>query len=167
MGLAKWADRRGKLSTRTVAQAVELLRAHPGGLWVGVPFRFLDREKIYAEMRAAFGDGFHGVINDCIDTAPVVDVPIVGLRAIQHTIDRDRVEQYIRTPKLIRRGTRSPTHGGLVDLPIVVVWHGEDALYDGHHRATAEFYRGARTFEARKADLDAVLRRRSAASSRG
>jgi len=163
--LARWADKRGTTASRSVGQAVELLRAQPGGAWVGLPFRFLNREEIYRQFREAFGDGFHAVINEAIDSAPVASFPIAKLRGIQHTISKDRVEQYVRNPKLVRRGTKSPDHGGLVDLPIVCLWKGEWVVYDGHHRATAEFFRGSRFVEARKVDLDALLA--AASSHRG
>lgn len=165
MKLSRFADKRGAGSSRTVAQAVELLRAQPGGAWVGIPYRFLDRDEIYRQFEEAFGRDFHAIINYAIDNAPIRSVPIAQIRSIQHTVNRDRVEQYIRNPKMIRRGQRSSEHGGVIDLPVVVIWKGENILYDGNHRTTADMFRGAKTIEARFVDLDEILAGNRAASS--
>lgn len=151
MGLAKWVDRRGR-ATRSAEAALALLRATPGGPLIAFPYRFVDR-RVY-EPKFETRD-----LNAAIDAAPVASVPLASLHGIQHTVARARVEQYVRNPRLQRRGTRSPDHGGLVDLPIVVRYRGVNYVHDGHHRATADFYRGGRLLECRFVDLDALLAR--------
>jgi hypothetical protein len=146
--LGKWVDGKER-AARTPEMAISLLRAMPGaGENVPVPLRFIDRE------------GYQKVIgnremNARIDAAPVVDVPVDSLVAIQHTVNRKRVEEYIDNGGKVRKGTRHTEHGGVVDTPIVVRCKGISYLFDGHHRTCAQMLRGASLIKARYVDLDA------------
>lgn len=146
--LGKWVDS-GERAQRSPEAAIELLhsRPAPGGL-VQVPLRYVPREGY----QQAIGNQ---EINDRIDRAPIQDVPLDSLVAIQHTVNRARVEEYIRNPKLVRKGTKHDDHGGIVDKPIVVRCKGTNYLFDGHHRVSAAKFSAARTVKARMVDLDA------------
>lgn len=129
--------------------ALSLLSAIPGaGAAIPVQLRFIDR----AGYQAVIGNR---EMNARIDAAPIRSVPVASLVAIQHTVNRARVAEYIENPKLVRKGTKHDEHGGVVDLPIVVRCKGTNYLFDGHHRLTAQQMRGAREIKARYVDLDA------------
>jgi hypothetical protein len=146
--LGKWVDE-GLRAQRTPEMALAMLRAQPGsGSTIPVPLRYISRE------------GYQRVIgnrkmNARIDAAPIQDVPIASLVAIQHTVERKRVEHYIENGGKVRKGTRHTEHGGVVDTPIVVRCGGVSYLFDGHHRTMAAMYLGARLIRARYVDLDA------------
>jgi hypothetical protein len=143
---SRWVDRTSR-ATRTPEQALSLLRSWPGGPNVATPMRFIDR-KAYEDLVG------NRELNGLIDAAPTVQVPIAPLVAIQHTINASRVAEYIRTPKLRRRGLRDPYHGGLIDLPIVIQLRGTRYIHDGHHRTVASKLLGARLETVRFVDLD-------------
>jgi hypothetical protein len=137
------------------------LRSWPGGPNVATPLRFVDR-KAY---EALIGNR---ELNALIEAAPILQVPVASLVAIQHTINAERVAQYIQKLNLRRRGMRDPVHGGLIDLPIVVhlgdaigysggVVGGTNYLHDGHHRVCAAKLLGARLETVRYVDLDQEL----------
>jgi hypothetical protein len=114
-----------------------------------VPFTFADK--------GAYKSRFvNEVINGAIEAAPVVDVPLEGLRAIQHTVDPGHVRAYAEDPGRVAPGTRHDRHGGLVDHPVVLRLGGVSYLHDGHHRATAALLTGRSTIAARLVDLDAL-----------
>ena len=166
MRLSKLADQRGRNAQRTPAQAIELLRAQPGGEWIGHPFPYVEREGVYAEIaKLVSGELVHPLINSAIDSAPIRDVPIAKIKSIQHTVSRARVEQYIRDPKMMRRGYKHPDHGGVVDLPIVLLWHGEHVLFDGNHRTAAQMFQGYKLIQCRFVDLDSVMKKIDALSA--
>jgi hypothetical protein len=146
---SKWLDRTSRAS-RTPEQALALLRSWPGGPNVATPLRFVDR-KAYEELVG------NRELNALIESAPVIQVPVASLVAIQHTINAERVAQYIQKTNLRRRGMRDPKHGGLVDLPIVVRLGGTSYLHDGHHRLCAAKLLGARLETVRYVDLDQEL----------
>ncbi len=93
-------------------------------------------------------------ISERAEKAPVRPVPLAELTAIQRTVNLERLEQHARDPKLNRPGLRSPGHGGLVDLPIVVRQGGKSFLHDGHHRSVGALLRGERSVRARVVDLE-------------
>lgn len=142
----RWLDRTSR-ATRSPQQALALLRSWPGGPNVATPLRFVDR-KVYEDRIG------NRELNALIDAAPVEQVPVASLVAIQHTINAERVAQYVQKINLRRRGTRDPRHGGLIDLPIVVRIGGTNYLHDGHHRVTADKLLGARLVTVRYVDLD-------------
>lgn len=125
------------------------------GRRIPVPMRIVNRD-IYERTLPVVD------LNRLIDSAPVKDVPIASLVAIQHTVDKDRVQAYIDNPKLIRRGTKHDNHGGVVDLPIVIHFEGTNYLHDGHHRTTAQKLLGASVIECRYVDLDRYFGRKAA-----
>jgi hypothetical protein len=146
---SKWLDRTSR-EQRTPEQALSLLRAWPGGPNVATPLRFVDR-KAYEDLIG------NRELNALIEAAPVRQVPVASLTAIQHTVNAQRVAQYIQNPALRRRGTRDPVHGGLIDLPIVVHLGGTSYLHDGHHHVTAYKLLGAKLVTVRYVDLDKEL----------
>ncbi len=143
---SRWVDRASR-AQRSPEQALSLLRAWPGGPNVANPMRFVDRDA-YQKLIG------NRELNALIEAAPIVPMPIANLTAIQHTINLERVAQYIQKPNMRRRGLRDPEHGGLIDLPIVVHVGGMSYLHDGHHRVTAEKLLGARLETVRYVDLD-------------
>lgn len=144
--IGKWVNDGG---ARTPEQAMALLQAMPGaGATLPVPLRYISREG-YQEVIG------HREMNARIDAAPIREVPIDSLVAIQHTVDRKQVEHYIDNGGKVRRGTTHTGHGGVVDTPIVVRCKGTSYLFDGHHRTVAAKLRGMRTIKARYVDLDA------------
>ena len=148
MKLGKWVDE-GERAARSPEMALSLLHAFPApGGQVAVPLRFVSREGYQKVIGSA-------AINQRIDEAPIKDVPVDSLVAIQHTVDRARVEEYIRNPNLVRKGTKHKEHGGVVDRPIVVRCKATNYLFDGTHRTTAAKLLGARIIKARFVDLDA------------
>lgn len=144
----RWLDRISRTS-RTPEQALSLLRSWPGGPNVATPMRFIDREAYESLMG-------NRELNALIDAAPTVMVPLANLVAIQHTVNAERVAQYIQNPKLRRRGLRDPVHGGLIDLPIVIRLNGISYIHDGHHRTVASKLLGANYELVRFVDLDAA-----------
>ena len=144
--LGKWVN---EGSARSPEQALALLHAMPGaGATLPVPLRYISREG-YQEVIG------HREMNARIDQAPIQSVPIASLVAIQHTVDRKRVEHYIENGGKVRAGTKHADHGGVVDTPIVVRCKGTNYAFDGHHRVVAAKLRGMRTIRARYVDLDA------------
>lgn len=113
-----------------------------------VPLPYVDRDKAY---KAHVADG---EMKERIKKAPVTDVPIAGLHAIQHSVKRHRVKRYLEHPELQPDGKTSKEHGGPTDLPIVVQRKGLRVVFDGHHRTTAAILRGADQVRARFVDLD-------------
>jgi hypothetical protein len=105
--------------------------------------------------RACADAGFPGHLAPEIRGAPVLLVPLQGVRTIQRSVNPDRVAQYLRNPDLMRPGQLGK-HGGLVDLPIVVRAGGVDRIHDGHHRVLSNILRGETSVRARYLDLDAL-----------
>jgi hypothetical protein len=150
-GLGRWVDAQ---TARSPAEALALLRAMPGGPFIGVPLRrFVDRENIHRRIGNAD-------LNRLLDEAPIRAVDVSTLVGIQHTVERSRVEQYLTDPAKTRKlGDKAPG-GWLVDIPMVIHSEGTNFLWDGHHRATATMLLGAKLLRARYVDLDAYLRSR-------
>jgi len=111
------------------------------------PFAVVDRTAYLQQIKGA------GIFKRA-DDAPVEDVPLAHLRAVQRTVGADRLAQHVDYPGLIPKGERGEKHGGPVDLPVVVRTGGMDIIHDGTHRSTAAFLRGQPTVRARVVDLD-------------
>jgi len=94
-------------------------------------------------------------INARIDSAPVRDVPIADLHAIQYSVKPGRVLTFIDDPDAVPTGLHDPNHGGIVDAPIVIKQGGKKLLWDGHHRTVAAKLMGDKTIKARYVDFDA------------
>lgn len=140
MGLRDWAK------VDDVERGVAQLPPVRAGAFQ-VPLEGTDRA---AYLKAIKGAGVY----KRAETAPVEHVPIKDLRAIQRSVNEERVHQYVKDPKTTPTGKRAPGHGGLVDLPLVVRVNGEMCLHDGHHRVTAAKLRGKTHVRARVVDLD-------------
>lgn len=121
------------------------------GLYEGTakhPFPVADREKYLESVRAK------GIARLSL-RAPVGRIRLDAIKGIQGTVNRERLGQHLKDPRLIPDGTRAPGHGALIDLPIVVKLGGEYFLHDGHHRLTAAHLRGEVDARVRLVDLDA------------
>jgi hypothetical protein len=141
--LGRWVEKQGE---RTAEQALSLLRAQPGAA-MAVPLPFRDRSEVHAKI----GDL---ELNEKIRAAPVKVVSVAGLVAIQHTVDKARVEEYLRDPGMDSRpGAMNPKSGTPVDYPVVVRLGKHRYLWDGNHRAIASILRGAGRVPARYVDL--------------
>jgi hypothetical protein len=145
VSLAAWADR--KAATGDAEERLARLPTSSTKKGAAVPFPFVDRKVIHD----AHTDS---EINARISKAPVVDVPLKGLRSIQHSVKPDRVHQYLEDPGLRPPGDVHSKAGTPVDHPIVIVQGGQRILWDGNHRSTASYLRGDKTIRARVVDFD-------------
>lgn len=149
--LRAWADSHDRDRVQIALARLAALPPYPPKPWrVVVPFDYEDREALYKR------DFAPKYIHDRIEAAVdhVVDFPLEWLVAIQHSVEPSRVVEYILNPQLISAGMRHPKHGGLIDHPIVVRVHGANAIYDGHHRATAAKLLGEHAVPVRLVDLE-------------
>lgn len=146
-GLGKWAAKQGE---RSPEQAISLLRSYAvGSDTAAVPLPFVDRG--FYEQTIGNRE-----LNEKIRQAPIVDIPISCLTAIQHTVRASRVEQYIRDPKLTKAGSMNPKSRTPIDVPVVVKLGGKCFLHDGNHRTVARVLLGCRSIKGRMVDLDAA-----------
>jgi len=125
-------------------------RALESGTYEGTakhPFPVADRAEYLAAVRA------EGIARRSLK-APVGRILLSAIKGIQATVNRERLTQHLKDPRLIPDGTRAPGHGALIDLPIVVKRGGEYYLHDGHHRLTAAHLRGEVDARVRLVDLD-------------
>jgi len=112
-----------------------------------VPFRVVDREEYLSKVR---GRGLAARV----DAAPVEEVPLDSLHAIQKSVNTERLTQHFNGEAAIKPGQRAPGHGMLTDIPVVVRTGGQSYIHDGHHRATVAFLNGSKNLRARVVDLD-------------
>jgi hypothetical protein len=112
-----------------------------------VPFPVVDRE---AYLKAVRGKG----IADRVEKAPIKRVPLRSLKAIQKTVNAERLAEHVADPNLIPEDARKHGSGMLTSKPVIVKLAGELHLHDGHHRATAALLRGEDSIKARVVDLD-------------
>lgn len=147
MGLGAWASSKTDPRARALSRLGELRASnrHKGAVEHLMPLT--DREQYLASLPSD--------LNERIEEAPIVSVPLARLQAIQHTVQPARVAAHVEDPGLVGTGARDSRHGGLVDYPIVVKKGGALYLHDGHHRATASFLEGCEEMDARLVDLDA------------
>jgi hypothetical protein len=139
MSLAEWAAASDVSRARA---RLDALPDEPRGKRVPLPYA--DRAPVKKRHDAK-------QINDAIRAAPVRQVAVEGLHAIQHSVNPDQVLRYLRDP------ARASTMPGTVprDVPIVLVDRGKRYLWDGHHRTVARMLEGADSIRARLVDLDA------------
>jgi hypothetical protein len=149
--IGTWADSSLK-AARSTEQAISLLRAIPGGPKIAVTHRVEDGN---AKIRALFTEEQLAAL---IKKAPIRAVAIASLLGSQRTVNRGRVESYLKKPNLMPPGARGE-HGGLIDLPIIMQLEGKRFTWDGNHRAVAATLSGARLLRVRYVDLDEELRR--------
>lgn len=143
--MGSWAHR--KLSAATAEKLLAQAPESPTGHGVAVPFPF--------ENRAAYkAKHTNKEINARIETAPIEDVRLDEIHAIQHSVKPNRVAEYIHHDGGRQLGEKHPAAGTPVDQPIVIVSGGKKYLHDGHHRATAAALRGEKTVKARVVDFD-------------
>lgn len=126
-------------------------RALESGTYEGTakhPFPVADRAEYLAAVRA------EGIARRSLK-APVGRILLSAIKGIQETVNRERLTQHLKNPRLIPDGARAPGHGALIDLPIVVKRGGEIFIHDGHHRLCASYLRGDTSARVRYIDLDA------------
>lgn len=141
MSLAAWLD--GVDGGRKASALARLAKLSGWKLGrVVVPFPFRDRDEVKQDVD-------NEEINEGINEAPVVYVPLRDLHAIQHSVDPKCVAAYIENGGEVPEGTLSPKSGVPVDRPIVLLYKGIEYLWDGHHRATAMLLMGEEDVEAR------------------
>lgn len=147
MSAGNWAEQReAKHSAlKKLSKMKESITKH--GLAVPFP---VDRSKPYKNGRS------NRQINRAIWDAPIVELPLAGLIAIQHSVKGPRVEQYIRDPSLSEYGAKHDAAHTPVDHPIVIQEHGKRYIHDGHHRITAEKLRGKTEGMVRFVNFDAA-----------
>lgn len=110
-----------------------------------VPFQVADKDAYKAMIR---GKG----IFKRAEMAPIEDVDLGKIKAIQRTVNDERVSQHFEG-RLYPEGTRAPGHGGLIDYPVIVK-NGDDYFcHDGHHRCTAAKLHGDKSIRARVVDI--------------
>lgn len=112
------------------------------------PFPVADRVTYLAAVKSA------GVARLSL-RAPIGRIQLSAIKGIQGTVNRERLNQHLKDPRLIPDGARAPGHGAAIDLPIVVKLGGEYYVHDGHHRLTASHLRGELDARVRLVDLDA------------
>lgn len=132
MTVASWAQRKLQLSTR-----------REGAL--SVPFPSVDHDTYKAGLGLSDKE-----LNARIREAPIEEVPIARLTAIQRTVNDEQLQKYLDDPE------HAPEEDGIVprDLPIVVRKAGTFYIHDGHHRAASDLVRGGSALRARFVDLD-------------
>jgi hypothetical protein len=143
---ALWAGRR---DARKVAAKAKLARMQTSSTGHGVahPFPVADKDVYKAKHT-------NEEINGAIDKAPIKDVPLAKIHAIQYSVKPGRVLTFIDRPDAVPPGYHDPEHGGIVDEPVVIKQDGKMYLHDGHHRATAAALMGDKTVKARLVDFD-------------
>lgn len=144
MTVGAWAAR--KVGKASAERRLARLPTSSTGRGDAVPFPFVDR--------AAIKDKHSNEeINAAIERAPVVDVKLSELHAIQHSVKPARVAQYIEDPALRPPADLHPQARTPVDHPVVLEVDGKKILWDGHHRSTAASLEGRKTIKARLAKL--------------
>lgn len=143
-GLKTWASAH---ASDPIGTRLKMLTPSQAPGTVQHPFPVESRESYLEAIKGA------GVFKRA-ETAPQVRLPLKGLRAIQGSINMERVMQHAQDPTYVKPGARAPGHGGLVDLPIVVKKNGQLYIHDGHHRLTAAALRGQVDARVRLVDLD-------------
>lgn len=113
------------------------------------PFPVADREQ-YLQMVRPTG------IAALSHKATIGRIRLDGIKGIQGSVNRERLNQHLANPNLIPEGTRAPGHGMLIDLPVIVKLGNEYYVHDGHHRLTAAHLRGEQDARVRLVDLDAM-----------
>lgn len=148
MTLAAWADAKDPAADRARKAALELPPSATGH-GVACPFP-------HADKAAYKGGRTNSEINAAIARASLKEVPLDGLRAIQHSVKAAAVLKYLDDPST---PSRQRTAFVPVDHPIVVQSGGERFIHDGHHRLTAHFLRGDERAKVRFVDFDAKEKR--------
>lgn len=133
--------------THSAIVKAENLPDSPTGKGKEVPFPYVDRS-VYKSRHS------NREINHAIEDAPIEDVKVSDLHAIQHSVKKPRLAEYIRHPDAVPIGTRGPRAGVPTDHPIVIRQDGKMMIHDGHHRCTAAFITGEKTIKARVVDFD-------------
>jgi hypothetical protein len=154
VSLAEWAKRQTDPSIKTALAKLWALPEVEHG--VEPPFAVGNKGTYHQGHMGPDGKTRH--LSKEIRSAPVIQITMAGLRTIQHSVNPQRVEQYLRDPDMRpaqNRGKTSDGHGGPVDYPIVVQQGGVRYIHDGHHRLTADKLKGDTYAWVRFVNLDA------------
>ena len=87
-----------------------------------------------------------------VETAPVQQVELKGLLAIQPSVKRSLVRSFVENPQLVPPGQRNMA-GTLEDLPVIVSHGGKRYIQDGHHRLAAKRLAGQQSALARVVEM--------------
>lgn len=146
MSLAKWLDKVDGGPERSALVKLARLKTYKGDrVLVPLPHRDKDEYK---------HDVDNEEINEGINAAPILDVPLKHIVTNQRSVDPEHVAAYILKPDAVEKGQKNPKTGTPVDHVIVVKYKNVLHLHDGNHRVTAALLRGEDTIEARVVDLD-------------
>ena len=116
MSAAHWSER--KLGKERATQALASLPESETGKGAAVPFPYADRETYEGGLN-------NRQLNRAIRKAPVVKIPLTGIYSIQHSVQPERVQQYIDEPDMMAPGTLNPKSKTPIDYPVVVEKEGE------------------------------------------
>ena len=144
MNARAWADKRA-MRDRALVELGRLPDSETGH-GAAVPFPFVDRGTYHQGLG-------NKEINRAIREAPVAEVPLDGLKAIQHSVKKDRVAQYIENPHIMKPGELNPESKTPIDYPVVMERDGVRYIHDGHHRLTAEKLQGKQVGKVRLVKL--------------
>ena len=148
--ISRWAER-DPGTRRALSKLAQLPRVKHGA---EVPKPLIPGDKdSYHEACAKVG--YPGHLAPEIAKAPVVDMVLGPFRCVQHSVNPDRVAQYLHKPDLVPKGARGE-HGGPIDLPIIVKAGGHVWCHDGTHRLSAAVLHGDKSIKVRYCDLDAA-----------
>jgi hypothetical protein len=136
---------------RDAEERLEKLPASKSGKGVKVPFPYVSRD-------AYKQDFSNSEINQFIASAPKKKVPLASLHAIQHSVQPERVKEYIKYPDIVPEDAKHPAARTPVDVPIVIHYQGVSLVHDGHHRLSALKLSGESHAMVRYIDLDAVTK---------
>ena len=146
--ISQWAERDPKM--RRALSALAQLPRVKHGAQVPPPLIPGDKDRYHAACEQA---GHPGHLAPEIAKAPIIEVVLGPFRCVQHSVNPDRVAQYLHKPNLVPKGARGE-HGGLIDLPIIVKAGGSVWCHDGTHRLSAAVLHGDKTIRVRYVDLD-------------
>jgi hypothetical protein len=139
-----WAGRKADMHRALLE--LHKLPDSPTGKGAQVPFPYVDRKTYEKSLD-------NKQLNEAIRRAPVKTISLEGLSSIQHSVNRDRVAQYLRDPHMVPAGMQNSKSHTPIDYPVVVQTGKGEILHDGNHRLTAEWCKGKRRAEVRLVDL--------------
>lgn len=115
------------------------------GHGAAVPWPYVDRN----EVKKYFSNRD---INKAIIKAPIESIDIrhdPELFAIQHSVKAPQVAFYLDHPESKPEGHMNDRSKTPDDVPVVIAYDGKRYIWDGHHRLTAEWLRGASDADVR------------------
>jgi hypothetical protein len=132
-------------------ERLERLPASKTGKGVRVPFPYVSRDSYKRDFT-------NEQLNSFIASAPKKKVQLSTLHAIQHSVQPERLEEYIDHPGVVPEGAKHPVAQTPIDRPVIIHYKGVNLIHDGHHRSSASLLSGEKSIEVRYVDLDKVAR---------